>query len=276
MSRQVRFVGLLLATLLLGCGPSPREGSGVAAETQRPATVKWVNAAILGDAPALVQKLASAHAIGGRRLLADAVEAAFGVHPDIVLVVDFRGFRKLIDRVGGIEVDVARPIFDPLAAEGRRRLASADFAAGRQRLDGRRALAYARSRRVDGDIGRRQRHVDLARAIVTRIRSVRSPGRAAWVGLTAVRAVRVTGSPGAVTRLAWAARRFQPSRVFGEALGAPLIQAARLPDGRYVQQAEPDELRLPVIDTELSYIFRVPVPVLPPEKMPAFRSPEVA
>ena len=57
MGRQVHLVGFVLVTLLVGCGPSPREDASVPSEPQRPATVKWVNAAILGDAPALVQKL---------------------------------------------------------------------------------------------------------------------------------------------------------------------------------------------------------------------------
>ena len=57
MGRQVHLVGFVLVTLLVGCGPSPREDASVPSKPQRPATVKWVNAAILGDAPALVQKL---------------------------------------------------------------------------------------------------------------------------------------------------------------------------------------------------------------------------
>jgi hypothetical protein len=52
------------------------------------------------------QKVNAAFALGGPSLLAEAVARAFGVRADGVVGVDFGGFRKLIDRLGGVEIDV--------------------------------------------------------------------------------------------------------------------------------------------------------------------------
>ena len=96
-------------------------------------------------------KINAANQVGGPALTLATVRALTGVPIDHVVVVDFQGFRKLIDAIGGIEITVPRPIlsnpFDcphPPARcktwEGWR------FGKGTQHMDGRHALAYSRIR----------------------------------------------------------------------------------------------------------------------------------
>ena len=112
---------------------------------------------------------------GGMKLLERTVRGALGVRIHGSIVVDFTGFARLIDALGGVEVTVPSRIDDEF--EG----FSAHFAEGRQRLDGRQALEYARTRRADGDRFRRQRHVDLVAAILEEVTRVRSPSEAVRV-----------------------------------------------------------------------------------------------
>jgi LCP family protein required for cell wall assembly len=102
---------------------------------------------------------------GGRALLDKTLRHNLGVPVDHVVYVDFDGFVRIVDAVGGVTVDVEKPIADifpdPQSPTGEFHM---DLAVGPQHLDGRTALAYCRSRlsTSDFDRARRQRQVLLA------------------------------------------------------------------------------------------------------------------
>jgi LCP family protein required for cell wall assembly len=84
---------------------------------------------------------------------------------DAVLVVDLWGVIKVVDAMGGIEIDVPYSVYDkayPDPFYGRTELY---IPAGKQHFDGRTALAYARSRHQDSDYGRMARQQTLLVAI---------------------------------------------------------------------------------------------------------------
>ena len=88
---------------------------------------------------------------GGVRALQDAIGSLLGIPIHYYARLDFVGFMKMIDAVGGVDVTVARPISDPgydgYGFDGR----GWSITAGEHRLDGANALAYARSRKGAGD-----------------------------------------------------------------------------------------------------------------------------
>jgi LCP family protein required for cell wall assembly len=83
-------------------------------------------------------KINSAFAMGGATLLTQTVEQATGLHLDHYAEIGFSGFAVLVDAVGGVTVCPTTPINDPLAG--------IDLPAGCQKLNGRNALGYVRSR----------------------------------------------------------------------------------------------------------------------------------
>jgi len=83
-------------------------------------------------------KINAAFAMGGATLLAETVEAATGLHIDHYAEIGFGGFAGVVDGLGGVTVCPREPIDDPLAG--------INLPAGCQRLDGRDALGYVRSR----------------------------------------------------------------------------------------------------------------------------------
>lgn len=111
--------------------------------------------------------------LGGMALTRDTVEAyldlsAYGQNIDYVAQVDFNGFKHIIDTIGGINIDVPRPLLDPRypSDDGDYGLIRVYVPAGYQHMDGTTALRYARSRHADNDYGRSQRQQEVIRAIV--------------------------------------------------------------------------------------------------------------
>ena len=93
----------------------------------------------------------------GAELTRKTVEELLGVPIHHYALIGFAGFQKLVDQVGGVVVDVERPIKDneyPDAGYGLRRIF---FQPGLQRLDGESALWYVRTRHADSDFGRARR-----------------------------------------------------------------------------------------------------------------------
>ncbi|HUM86288.1 MAG TPA: LCP family protein [Actinomycetota bacterium] len=101
--------------------------------------------------PATEDKLNAAYSYGGAPLLVKTVEQTTGVPIDHYLEVNFAGFVKMVNALGGVEVCVPTEISD--APSG------LVLPAGRSTLKGRDALAYVRARYFDptADIGRMKR-----------------------------------------------------------------------------------------------------------------------
>lgn len=103
----------------------------------------------------LKDKVNSAYHYGKLLLAKVTVEDVIGMPIHYAVVVDFSGFRKLIDTVGGIDVDVPAAFTDneyPCETDACI-YETVHFDAGKSHMDGARALIYARSRHAEGDEG---------------------------------------------------------------------------------------------------------------------------
>ena len=108
----------------------------------------------------------NAHAAegGGPVWVKRTAEQFLGVRVHYYALVNFRGFERIVDFLGGLTIDVPRPLVDneyPTENYGYTRVY---IPAGLQHMDGATALKYARSRHADNDLYRnlRQQQVLLA------------------------------------------------------------------------------------------------------------------
>jgi LCP family protein required for cell wall assembly len=94
----------------------------------------------------------------GFRAVTGAIQELVGVRLDGMIGVSLNGFVSLVNAIGGLWINVPAPLHDdryPLEDGSRDVVIS--IKAGCQKLDGRMALAYARSRHQDSDYGRMKR-----------------------------------------------------------------------------------------------------------------------
>lgn len=84
---------------------------------------------------------------------------------DAVLVADLWGVIKVVDAMGGIDMNVTEPIYDKNYPDPVLGSIQVRIDAGQQHFNGRLALAYARSRHQDSDYGRMRRQQALLLAI---------------------------------------------------------------------------------------------------------------
>ncbi|MDT5274780.1 MAG: hypothetical protein QOE48_751 [Mycobacterium sp.] len=114
-------------------------------------------------------KINAAFAMGGAPLLAQTVEQATGLRLDHYIEIGFSGFATVVDGLGGVTICPTAPVDDPLAG--------VNLPARCQKLDGRGALGYVRSRatpRADLD-----RMVDQRRFMSALLHRAASP--AVWL-----------------------------------------------------------------------------------------------
>lgn len=103
---------------------------------------------------------------GGAACTWKTIEATTGIHLDHFVQIDFAGFQRMVDALGGIEIDLPEPVKDEDA--------HLDLSAGRHLLDGRTALAYVRARHAFGDgsdLGRIERQQRFMSAMITKATS---------------------------------------------------------------------------------------------------------
>lgn len=105
---------------------------------------------------------------GGAACTIRTVERMTGIRIDHHLIVDFNGFKKMVDAVDGVEVCVPKPINDPEA--------HLKLPAGKQTLLGEQALGYVRARYSIGDGSDTQRMDRQQEFLASLVNKVRSDG----------------------------------------------------------------------------------------------------
>ncbi len=111
---------------------------------------------------------------GGTALLKDTILYNLGIRIDHLAIVDFDGFRRIVDTLGGLDVPVFcaytdwRLIDPSLDPENENNWALYTVGPGVVHMDGDLALWYARSRKKSDDFDRGRRSQEVIRALYTR------------------------------------------------------------------------------------------------------------
>ena len=115
-------------------------------------------------------KFNHAFAFGGLPLSKSTAENLLGVSIQYTVTIDFKGFMRMIDALGGITIDVEKRMrySDPYDDDGGLVI---DLYPGVQRLSGKEAIKYVRYRDEEGDIGRVARQQKFLKALLKELAS---------------------------------------------------------------------------------------------------------
>lgn len=116
-------------------------------------------------------KINHAHAFGGEQATIETVERLLEVPVDYYVKVNFNAFVEVIDALGGINVEVPYEFKESNSQDKRD---SIHLLPGMQLLDGEEALALARTRKLDNDIQRGKRQLDIVKATINKTISASS------------------------------------------------------------------------------------------------------
>lgn len=141
----------------------------------------------------------TAYEVGGPACAVKTVESMSGIRMDHYVEVDFTGFKKLIDKLGGVEITTTKAIDDPDS--------HLDLQPGTHTLDGEQSLGLVRTRHSVGDgsdLGRIQLQQAFIKALMQQVKSVGVFNGSKLYGVadTATKAITTDSDLGSVTELA--------------------------------------------------------------------------
>jgi polyisoprenyl-teichoic acid--peptidoglycan teichoic acid transferase len=210
----------------------------------------------------------------GVELLKEVVRHNLGLPIWRAVFVDQAAFEGLVDQLDGITVDVSCPIrdrfIDPRGPGGRLELNLED---GVQRLDGRTALMYARSRHGRGVFDRARRQQAILLGVRDRLAEL-GPSQLSRLLPLMVGMVSTDLSVGDLFRLAKHLHAVKRDQIHGLVLGGDETDQITLPDGRWVLVPRPAGI---VSALEKLFEARAPGyrrPSKCPDKDAALRGPE--
>ncbi len=141
----------------------------------------------------------TAYEVGGPACAVKTVESMSGIRMDHYLEVDFTGFKKLVDRLGGVEITTRTAIDDAKS--------HLHLEPGTHTLDGEQSLGLVRTRKGVGDgsdLGRIQLQQAFVKALMARTKSVgvfSSPKKLYGLADAATKAVTTDSGLGSVKKL---------------------------------------------------------------------------
>ena len=145
--------------------------------------------------------------------------------------LDFQGFMKIIDLVGGIDVDVDCPLPD------------INLSAGMHHMTGQQALRYARSRQSTNDFDRARRQRKVLMALWDQSLTLNIVPKLPELWWTMSSAFKTDLSLEQVINLAYVGVQLEPQRILSRAIGPQQVQSWITPEGAAVLLPRPQELR---------------------------------
>lgn len=172
---------------------------------------------------------------GGQALAVRTISQFFNVPVDYYATINFQGFQKVVDTVGGIDINVPYAIDDyqyPSDEEGDLYgVIHVHFDAGMQHMDGKTALRYARTRHADNDFMRSKRQLQIITALRQKATSLNLlPSLPSLIDQLG--GMVETNLP-FDQQLAYGQLLYgiQPSAIITSSIDSAMITAATLPDG---------------------------------------------
>lgn len=171
-------------------------------------------------------KLNSAYSRGGAECLIETIQNNFKIKIDDYVMVDYSSFPKIIDALGGVDVNVTSKEANYLNSTWQDWTLTGNpvsYKSGINHLNGEKALMFCRIRKLDSDVGRTERQRRVISSIITSFKSA---------GITKINSAVNELFPNVKTSMSRTEiLSFAAGAVSGGWLSYPMSQATMPPDG---------------------------------------------
>ena len=184
-------------------------------------------------------KLNSAYAYGGIKLLVEVINSVLGLKIDRYIVVDFKKFEEVIDKFGGIDMDLTPEEVRFINSHSSKGYLTGS---GKKHLNGDQALQYARDRDdPSADFKRTQRQRILISAIMEKFKSSNLVDLMSFAQ-NAIESVKTNFSPAEVLSLVRKSEKFMSYNTNNE-LSIPVNSKCETRNGQSVLTSDLKECR---------------------------------
>jgi LCP family protein required for cell wall assembly len=180
--------------------------------------------------------------VAGVAMVRDTVEYNFGIPIDEYVLIDFNGFKDVIDATGGIDVNVPYDITDDEDPTEDYNTESVHFAAGPMHMDGETALKYVRTRHADSDDQRRERQLQVLQALFEQGKSAGSISKIDNMILALGGSAQTSFTLEQQLTLARLALQIDSNEIVLSSLAPPLLQAGYTESGAWVYTGDMNEI----------------------------------
>jgi LCP family protein required for cell wall assembly len=125
--------------------------------------------------PTVQDRINSAYAVCKEQGSLATVKNLTGLPINYLISVNFHGFKDIVNRVGGVWIDIDRRYYNHNVHTAGTNFADIDLHAGYQKLNGEQALSFVRYRHTDSDIYRTARQQLFLSALKSQVRRSFSP-----------------------------------------------------------------------------------------------------
>ncbi len=199
---------------------------------------------------------------GGPALAKKTVSLNLGIPIHYYARVDFQGFQRVVDSVGGINVDVQTPLRDDQFPDSNYGTMRIFIPAGLQHMDGQTALIYARSRHSDSDFGRIKRQQQVLLALREQGLQLGLLPKLPFLFTTLKDAVKTDIPAKEALVLAQLAAQVDMKNIASRSIDANMVTEYTTPGGADVVVPRRDEIK--TLIQEMFYAPKAPAPTMVP------------
>lgn len=209
---------------------------------------------------------------GGAALAKETIRRNFGIEVDRHLVLDFNGFRQIIDYIGGVEVDVPELLVDREYPTEDYGYMTVRFEAGPQLLDGERALIYSRTRKSTSDFARAARQQEVIMAVRDKVLSLDiipslTPANLTRLVTSANESIRTDMTLDETLAFAQVAQGIETDEIHRAVIDNTMIRAAYTQQGAEVLVPQWDEI-MPLVEETFDMNLQISGNRLTPSTQP--------
>lgn len=180
--------------------------------------------------------------VAGVAKLRDTIQQDFGIPIDDYILVDFNGFQKVVDALGGIDLNVPKAIYDPSYPTDNYGTKVVQFPAGVQHMNGQQALEYARTRHDDNDDARRGRQEQVLIALFEKGKQLGSLTHAKDLIVALGGTVQTSFHFNEQLALAHLGFELDQSQIAMTTVMPPMVEAGTAPNGAWIYTGDMNQI----------------------------------